>query len=345
MFGQLSEANEIITFPKLKALKIMDIAQMKELAICIPVRNRKDTIIEAINSVLRQKKHSCDLHVFDNASTDGTVDKVKKIFGDRVKVHEYYQNTGYVGNVNRCLSLHKEYDWVGILHSDDVHTEHSIAIFKRSKKKYPNAGIIFSPMHQINSHGFRFREAVSNEYIWKAGNEAVLRCQKSIPCSSTFYNSKAILEHGFFSSKFPYSGDEEYNARIATTFDLVQSDSVMAAYRRHGFHTMFATWCQDDFIENFEEMRIKMDGYLNEYRRGQNKLKRDISLMLSHYSYMLVAYGHRNIANRFYRNLWQKNPIAFVRPKVMLKFFVCNVPFFSTKLCRSILNKMHQLKS
>jgi glycosyltransferase involved in cell wall biosynthesis len=316
--------------------------KMKDLAICIPVRNRKETIIEAIDSVLKQK-NPCDLHVFDNASTDGTVYEVKKIFGDYVKVHENSQNIGYVGNVNRCLSLHGEYDWIGILHSDDLHTEHSIEIFQRSKKKYPNAGIIFSPMHQINSNGICFHKAISKEYFWMAGNEAVLRCQHQIPCSSTFYNSQAIQKHGFFSLDFPYSADEEYNCRIATTFDVVQTDSVMAAYRRHGFHTMFATWHQDDFIENFEKMRIKMDSYLNESGKGQVRIKRDIAFMLSQKSLFLVAYDHKIIANRFYKNLWKKNPTAFFNPKVMVKFLASNVPFCSSKICKTIVNKKYRL--
>ena len=44
-----------------------------KIAVCIPTYNREKTIVKAINSVINQREQDIDIIVFDNKSTDDTV--------------------------------------------------------------------------------------------------------------------------------------------------------------------------------------------------------------------------------------------------------------------------------
>ena len=87
-----------------------------KVAVCIPTWNRANTIGFAIDSLVNQKQFKFDIHIFDNASTDKTQEIIEGNYSDKVYYHCNAENLGFVGNINRCLELAKDYDWIGILH-------------------------------------------------------------------------------------------------------------------------------------------------------------------------------------------------------------------------------------
>jgi len=76
---------------------------MKEsVSVCIPVYNGANTISETIRSILAQTFRDFELIIVDNASTDATVDTVKAVGDERVKLYVNGKNLGCGGNLEEC---------------------------------------------------------------------------------------------------------------------------------------------------------------------------------------------------------------------------------------------------
>lgn len=308
-----------------------------KIAICIPTWNRAKFLPVAIKSLLTQKAANFDIHIFDNASTDNTEEIIKREYKNKVFYHLNSKNVGYVGNLNHCLSLTKEYDWIGILHSDDCHVGESVDTIIRYAERYPDVGIIFSKCHNMSEKGVIVEKLKGCEKVYNAGNEAIKRCEGQIPCSSTFYKSSAIVNVGLYSEEFPYSADEEYAARIAMTFDIVETKEILACYRRHSGHTMIKTWSKSDFIDSFEKMHLRINSYLPESnRRAPEEICRIVALILLGQCSGLVAFGHRDIVNRFYVNALKKCPYELLKFPYMSRMIVHYTPFLGSLLCKRL---------
>ena len=76
---------------------------MKEkISVCLPVWNGADTILETIQSILNQTFKDFELVVVDNASTDNTINIVKSIKDNRIKLYRNKKNLGCDGNLEEC---------------------------------------------------------------------------------------------------------------------------------------------------------------------------------------------------------------------------------------------------
>ena len=308
-----------------------------KIAVCIPTYNRSQYLSEAILSIICQSEDGVDIHVFDDASTDNTVD-ICNVFKEKIIYHRNARNLGYVGNHNECLKLYQRYDWIGILQSDDRYEGKSVAEVKKLIKKYPSAGVVFSEINTMDQWGATYHFASPRERLFKKGESAVERCQRQLPCSTTFYRSEAIERVGGFDPSFPYSADEEYNARIGAHYDIIESGVALASYRRHPENTMLKTWKEPDFIENFEKMRIRMATYtgLPEKRaafKARGQLCRDFLSCAS----VLTLNDEPDHADRYYRYVWQKKPVVFFNPFQLIKLILPMIPIAGMPLLKGMI--------
>lgn len=73
------------------------------LSICIGTYNRKNLLMELINTILEYDGYDIEVIVCDNASTDGTWEAIKDISDARVKTYRNEQNYGAMYNWLRSL--------------------------------------------------------------------------------------------------------------------------------------------------------------------------------------------------------------------------------------------------
>ena len=66
--------------------------------------NGGTAVVECVRSILEQEGPECRVHVFDNASTDGSAAAVREAFAG-VRVVESGRNLGYAGALNRLLAV------------------------------------------------------------------------------------------------------------------------------------------------------------------------------------------------------------------------------------------------
>jgi glycosyltransferase involved in cell wall biosynthesis len=75
------------------------------VSIIIPCYNASEYVEEAIRSIIDQSYTNLEIIIIDDASTDDTLDVIKSIKDDRVKIIECKENTKKVGAVNSALKL------------------------------------------------------------------------------------------------------------------------------------------------------------------------------------------------------------------------------------------------
>ncbi len=86
--------------------------------VAIPVYNRKEAVVFAVNSALNQSLPDLEVLVVDDGSTDGAFEAVQEISDSRLRVIRNNVNLGLFGNFNRCVSLASG-KYVRILCTDD----------------------------------------------------------------------------------------------------------------------------------------------------------------------------------------------------------------------------------
>lgn len=89
-----------------------EITEPAEITVVVPTYNRQERLAAALASILSETKVPLRVHVFDNASTDGTIEVLEKMrAGDsRIHIFRHSENIGAEGNYIAALdSVETEY--------------------------------------------------------------------------------------------------------------------------------------------------------------------------------------------------------------------------------------------
>jgi len=94
----------------------------KLVTICIPTFNSEETIEDTIISIINQTYKNIEIKVFDNCSTDSTVQIITKLKSSysniELKIND--SNIGGEANFTQCLQ-NSAGDYSGIFHADDIY--------------------------------------------------------------------------------------------------------------------------------------------------------------------------------------------------------------------------------
>lgn len=74
----------------------------EKISVCIPVYNGAETILQSVESILRQTLEDFELIIIDNCSTDNTLQVLSNIRDKRVKILKNDKNLGCGGNLEQC---------------------------------------------------------------------------------------------------------------------------------------------------------------------------------------------------------------------------------------------------
>lgn len=111
------------------------------VTVLIPVYNRP-SVINTINSILTQSYRNLEILVIDNASTDNTVEVIKSLRDERIRLIVNENNLGQTGSMNRGLQLAKG-KYIARIDSDDIATPDRIELqvkFLESNEDYVLVG-------------------------------------------------------------------------------------------------------------------------------------------------------------------------------------------------------------
>ncbi len=125
---------------------------MNEIGIFICNYNGKEYVLRCIESLLQQTIKHFDIHVVDNASSDGTVSAVKKRYGDIVSILCNQENLGGAGGFERGLqvALEKRYKYIVLLDNDIILDNKVLENMEYYLDCHDNVGIVGSKVMMMD---------------------------------------------------------------------------------------------------------------------------------------------------------------------------------------------------
>jgi len=159
------------------------------VCVCIPCFNSEKTIIETLGTIQNQSYPNIEIHIFDNASTDKTVECIEKIADERIYIH-IAESTGNAElNFTRCMNLGRG-EYTTLFHADDLYA--SDIIEKQVGFLEQNRGTsgVLTFATQINDRGELGKTYLAPKSLNMEKGEA-----KSFDLESLF---KAVLKHDNF---------------------------------------------------------------------------------------------------------------------------------------------------
>lgn len=179
-----------------------------KISIITAVWNNRDTIKDAIESVLSQTYSDVEYIIIDGGSTDGTVDIIRS-YGDRIDKFVSEKDKGIYDALNKGVKLATG-DIIGFLHSDDVFADENSAAKIAEAFSVNTDGVysdlVYTPKGDI-SKILRYWE--SRSYTPE------LLSRGWMPAHPTLYLRREVYERfGMFDLNFRIAADYDFILRV-----------------------------------------------------------------------------------------------------------------------------------
>jgi len=124
---------------------------MAKVSVIIPVYNREDMIVEAVESALAQTLQDHEVIVVDDGSTDDTAKVVRERFGDQVR-YLYQENRGR-SSARNCGLMNSRGKYVVFLDSDDILLPQALETLSSFLDAHPDVEVVYSDGYLCDEEG------------------------------------------------------------------------------------------------------------------------------------------------------------------------------------------------
>lgn len=201
-----------------------------KISVITAVFNKRDTIAEALDSVLAQSQPDVELIVIDGGSTDGTLE-VLQGYSDKISVLVSEPDQGIYDALNKGLRLATA-EVVGFLHSDDVFADaDSLARIA--------SGFLSEDIDAVYGDLVYVRRDNPQQVVryWKAGMFTMGRLRQGwMPPHPAFYVRRSVYERlGGFDTSYRIAADYDCMLRFLTRgIKVVYTPQVLVKMRLGG---------------------------------------------------------------------------------------------------------------
>lgn len=242
-----------------------------KISIITVVYNNKNTIQDAINSVLSQDYDDIEYIIVDGASTDGTVEVIKDVvkrYPERSIKFISEKDDGIYDAMNKGISLATG-DIIGILNSDDFYINNDVISTVVNAFMAENVDSVFADLVYVR--------ADDSDKIVRYYSSATFHPKKMaygwMPAHPTFFAKKKTYEqYGLYKTDYQIASDYELIARLLVKNKVNYSyiPKVLVKMRTGGVSTMNL---KSNWILNKEILRAC----------AENGIKTNIIKVLSKY--------------------------------------------------------------
>lgn len=177
-----------------------------KISVITAVYNNRNTIAEAIDSILGQTHPAVELVVVDGGSTDGTLDLLAQ-YRDRITVMVSEPDDGIYHALNKGIDLASG-DVVGFLHSDDVFPDKDVLKRVAAALAVPGGEAVYGDLEYVQ------RGDVSKVVrYWNAGAYSARKLRSGwMPPHPTFYARRELYQR---------LGGFDVSMRVAADYDCM----------------------------------------------------------------------------------------------------------------------------
>lgn len=259
----------------------------KEIGIVVCNYNKQDYIINCVKSILNSTINNFDVCVVDNASTDSSVDLLKKEFGNQIELIVNDENLGGSGGFNTGLreALKRNYRYYMLIDNDvvledraieelyhfmELHEEVGMAGSKMCVMDYPDRIQTFGAAIDFVNYGVKdfYRNCKDDENI-----PELIYCDY-VPACSLMVRAEVVKKIGIMQEdNFIYWDDMEWGYRFNKNGykvaacsksriwhkrgSLVSTNTFQKYYMFRNRINFFSKNIPDDDIENFSRVLLK----------------------------------------------------------------------------------------
>jgi len=183
-----------------------------KVSIITSVYNNKETIEDAITSVLSQTYDDIEYIVVDGKSNDGTLEVIGK-YKDKIDVFVSEKDKGIYDGLNKGISFATG-DILAFLHSDDLYADVNIVadivkVFQENDVDGVYGDLIYTPKDDTTK--------VLRYWKSKEFHPALLK-QGWMPAHPTFFLKKSVYDsYGNFDLSFKIAGDYDFMLRVLSS--------------------------------------------------------------------------------------------------------------------------------
>jgi len=198
-----------------------------KIAVIIPTYNRWPHVCDAIESVLNQSYPAVEAVVVDDASTDGTAEKLAAKYGGRIRLIALKKN-GEKSAARNAGILATDAAYVCMLDSDDLLTENSVDDRMKLFSADPSFNGVAYGLIQVNGTLKR------NLDVDPEGNvlETFVRHPGFINNNSWLTSRSKLLEVGLFNEALTNMEDRELLLRLTASLEFRCCKTVVQNVRR-----------------------------------------------------------------------------------------------------------------
>ncbi len=197
---------------------------MKSIGIVICNYNKRDYVLQCIQSVIESKMQDFDLYVVDNASVDDSAEMIQKKYGDKLNLIVNKENLGGSGGFNAGLriALKKGYKYLMCLDNDVLVDEEAIGELYNFLETNNDVGMVGSKVYHMNNPdlvqqfgiNIDFKDyCVESKYLnyIEDGNMPEVVYSDSVAACSLMVRSSVVKEIGVMPEEnFLYWDDTEW---------------------------------------------------------------------------------------------------------------------------------------
>ncbi|MFC4233173.1 glycosyltransferase family 2 protein [Parasediminibacterium paludis] len=179
------------------------------LTIAIPVFERKEYFVEALNSAINQ---TVPVHIIvvDNASSHTFFrDTVESLGKSNIKYYRNETNLGMYGNWNKCVELCAT-EFVMILGDDDVLHPDFAKYFHETKQKYVDLDVFYTEIERFGNMHFGEQKKSRMPLGYISGIDILTYAAKyglGITTVAMVFNKNVYPKHQFLYPQWAYSQD------------------------------------------------------------------------------------------------------------------------------------------
>src|SRR5271154_4376285 len=200
------------------------------ISVVTPSFNQREFIGEALASVQRQNHKNCEHLVIDGMSTDGTVDLLRSLAGDKNIVWISEQDSGQSEALNKGFRRAKG-EIIGWLNSDDRYRAGCFERVAQAFAENPDVDILYGDYLMVDELGQALQIRREIEF-----NAFVLLYHRVlyIPTTATFFRRKIFEEDNWLNEKLHYAMDLDFFIRLsARGYRFKHLSELLADFRLH----------------------------------------------------------------------------------------------------------------
>lgn len=188
------------------------------ISVCIPSYNGASFIKKTIEMVCSQDYDNLEIVIIDDASTDNTVEIIRTIKDNRIRLLRNEKNLGIAGNFNRLLEEARG-EYIMIICADDFLFPGALKAKAKILDENQDVVIVFSSSYVMDEKGqklfyrrpFTGDQKIKNEKIQK---ELFINNNYFAEPSNNLIRRSASLKTGKFDTNLWYTIDWDYYLRL-----------------------------------------------------------------------------------------------------------------------------------